>query len=181
LGPERSANRWQPSFLAAGGVDLPAPIADVRADPVAAWTGHSAAVQALFAEGDRCFVHPYTEEHPLSEVLDKFYTADVFMHTWVLARAAGIEPDLDPGRCTELLHSMEPIEEVLRSSGEYGPPVEIDAAASPQNKLIAFINRDPHWTPPAARDRRGRLHPPSEPKPPTSSSSSCPHATNGPR
>jgi uncharacterized protein (TIGR03086 family) len=141
---------WFTAFLAAGGVGLPAPIADVRSDPVAAWTGHCAAVQALFNEGDRRFVHPYTGEDSLAEAIDKFYTADVFMHTWDLARSAGINPQLDPGRCAELLEGMQPIEAMLRSSGQYGPSVEVDIHAPAQDRLMAFIGRDPRWTPPIA-------------------------------
>ena len=114
---------------------------------MAAWSGHSAAVQALFAEGDRRFVHPYTGENALADAIDKFYTADVFMHTWDLARAGGIDPHLDPVRCAELLEGMRPIEDLLRSSGQFGPSVEVDVHASAQDRLMAFIGRDPEWTP----------------------------------
>ena len=48
---------------------------------------------------------------------------------------------------------MEPIEELLRNSGQYGPRVEVPADADAQTRLIAFIGRDPGWRgqkPPAA-------------------------------
>ena len=44
------------------------------------------------------------------------------MHTWDLARATGQDDRLDSDFCTELLAGMEPIEEVMRSSGQYGRP-----------------------------------------------------------
>ena len=56
-----------------------------------------------------------------TRAIDQFYTADVFMHTWDLARATGQDDRLDPTFCAELLAGMEPIEEILRASGQYGP------------------------------------------------------------
>ena len=49
-----------------------------------------------------------------------------------------------------LLAGMEPMEEVMRSSGQYGPRVEVAADAGPQTRLICFIGRDPSWRSPAA-------------------------------
>ncbi|MDQ3312282.1 MAG: TIGR03086 family protein, partial [Actinomycetota bacterium] len=71
------------------------------------------------------------------------YTADVFMHTWDLARATGQDETLDPDRCDEILAGMEPMDEVLRSSGQYGPKVDVPADADVQTRLLAFIGRDP--------------------------------------
>ncbi|MCU1380301.1 MAG: hypothetical protein JWN29_3284 [Acidimicrobiales bacterium] len=38
---------------------------------------------------------------------------------------------------------MEPMDEVLRQSGHYGPRVEVPADADEQTRLIAFIGRQP--------------------------------------
>ena len=38
---------------------------------------------------------------------------------------------------------MEPLDELLRSSGQYGPRVPVPDDADPQTKLLAFIGRDP--------------------------------------
>ncbi|MDR6172864.1 hypothetical protein QE364_001574 [Nocardioides zeae] len=55
--------------------------------------------------------------------------------------------DVDEARCAEVLAGMEPIEEMLRASGQYGPrrPVADDAPAS--DRLMAFLGRDPGWRP----------------------------------
>ena len=53
-----------------------------------------------------------------------FFTGDVFMHTWDLARATGQPEQLDEGMAAEMLAGMEPIDEMLRQSGQYGPKVE---------------------------------------------------------
>jgi hypothetical protein len=86
--------------------------------------------------------------HPMAHSRDRqFYTADVFMHTWGLARATGQDDRLDSDFCAKLPgwscsrgscarpYNMAP-----------GCPVKDDADA--QTKMLAFIGRDPYWTPP---------------------------------
>jgi uncharacterized protein (TIGR03086 family) len=137
---------WFPAFLENGaGVRLPGG-PSVDADPVAAWQTHSDAVQALLddpATADKVLSNPNTGDVPLDEAINRFYTSDVFMHTWDLARATGQDETLDPDKCAELLAGMEPYEEAMRSSGQYGPRVEVPADADVQTRLLAFIGRDP--------------------------------------
>ena len=68
----------------------------------------------------------------------------VFMH--YLSRATGQDDRLDPGFCAELLGGMEPMEQVLRSSGQYGARVEVPGDADTQTRLLGFIGRDPFWS-----------------------------------
>lgn len=42
-----------------------------------------------------------------------------------------------------MLEGMQPLDEVLRSSGQFGPKVEVPADADVQTRLLAFIGRDP--------------------------------------
>lgn len=138
---------WFPAFLAGGGVTLSAGPA-VSRDPIAAWQHQADAVQHLIqSRGEESFTHPYAGTHPLAEAIDRFYTADVFMHTWDLAVATGQDPDLDPSFATRLLDGLTAIEEVLRSSGQYGAPVPVAAQAPVVDRLMGFIGRDPQWRP----------------------------------
>ena len=140
---------WFGGFLTSGGVDLPAgpPVAD---DPVAAWRHRAHAVQALVEErGADDFTHPFLGTQPLAVAVDRFYTSDVFMHSWDLARASGQEARLDEGFAAELLGGMRAMEDALRSSGHYGPAVPVSPAAPVVDRLVAFIGRDPAWSPPA--------------------------------
>ena len=139
---------WFPGFLSGGGVILPAGPTAAH-DPVAAWHHQADAVQALVeGRGDESFTHPYAGTHRLTDAVDRFYTADVFMHSWDLARATGQEVRLDEDFAATLLDGMRPIEEVLRSSGQYGAPVPVPADAPVVDRLMGFIGRDPAWTPP---------------------------------
>ena len=71
------------------------------------------------------------------------------MHTWDLARATGQDDLLDQTRCAELLAGMEPMEKVIRESGQFGTRVVVPGGASAQDRLIGFIGRDPSWRPPS--------------------------------
>jgi len=143
---------WLAGFLAGGaGVELPrGPSTDV--DPVGAWRVHADAVQAVLddpATAGRTLRNPHIGELPLGPAIDRFYTVDVFMHTWDLARATGQDDRLDPGLCAVLLDGTSGMEEVLRASGQYGPRVPVPADADAQTRLVGFIGRDPAFVPPS--------------------------------
>jgi hypothetical protein len=74
---------------------------------------------------------------------DMIGTTDVLLHTWDLARAPGLDETLDPKEVHDLLVGMEPLDEVLRQSGHYGPRVPVADDADEQTRLIAFIGRRP--------------------------------------
>lgn len=139
---------WLPGFLGAF-TTISLPVGpSVDDDPVAAWRIHCEAVQQLLddpavAEGP-CET-PMFGEQSLAEVIDRIYTADVFMHTWDLAVATGQDTRLDPEFCGQLLDGMQPMDRVLRESGQYGPKVEVPTDAGVQAHLLGFIGRDPSW------------------------------------
>ena len=140
---------WFPPFLAAGGVELAAGPA-VADDPVAAWQHQADAVQSVLEQrGEEDFTHPRAGTHRLADAVDRFYSADVYMHSWDLARASGQEPGLDEGYAAMMLEGMRPMEEMLRASGQYGPAVPVPDDASAVDRLMGFIGRDPSWRPPA--------------------------------
>lgn len=139
---------WFPGFLEAGaGIRLPSGPC-VEDDPAAAWQTHADAVQALLddpATAGRTLSDRHIGDVPLHQAVDRFYTADVFMHSWDLARATGQEAGLDPERCAMMLAAMEPLDEMLRQSGQYGPRVPVPDDADAESRLMAFIGRDPAW------------------------------------
>ena len=146
----RHLTEWLPPFLAAGS-DIQLPTGpSVDDDPVGAWQAHCDAVQALLddpATADLVLSNRHIGDVPLDRAIDQFYTADVFMHTWDLARATGQDDRLDSGFCADLLAGMEQLEEVIRSSGQYGARVPVKDDADAQTKMLGFIGRDPDWTP----------------------------------
>ena len=132
---------WFPSFLQDGaGVEL-AHGPSVDDDPVAAWQVHSDAVQELLDDPStrsKVLTNRHIGEVPLDRAVDQFYTSDVFMHTWDLARATGQDEKLDEAKCAVLLAGMEPLDD-----GQYGPKVDVPADSDVQTRMLAFIGRNP--------------------------------------
>jgi uncharacterized protein (TIGR03086 family) len=137
---------WLPGFLEGGSEVRLAATPSAEDDPVAAWDQHVAHVQELLddpATDDLVYESPMFGAMPLAQAIDQFYTTDVFMHTWDLARATGQDDSLDEAKCRAIYEGMLPMDDLLRSSGQFGPKVEVSDEASYQDKLIGFIGRQP--------------------------------------
>lgn len=137
---------WLPAFLdAAGGPTLPKG-PSVDDDPAGAWRTLDAAVQSLLDDPvarAREISHPRAGTHRLDAAIATFFTPDVLVHTWDLARAGGLDETLDAEMVHDLLAEMEPMDEMLRSSGQFGPRVHVPVDSDEQTKLIAFTGRRP--------------------------------------
>ncbi|CAN5466929.1 maleylpyruvate isomerase family mycothiol-dependent enzyme [soil metagenome] len=140
----RHLTEWLSAFLESS-TDITLPSGpSVDDDPVGAWRTHTRAVQALLDDpntADQVHDFPHIGSMTLSEALAMIYTNDVFMHRWDLARATGQDDTLDPDRCAEMVAAMEPMDAALRSSGHFGPRLDVADDADAQTKLLAFIGR----------------------------------------
>ena len=140
---------WMPS-LHLPAVDLPVPAGpSVDDDPAGAWKATDAAIRALLDDPATARRSTSTRagEMPLEDLVAMTGLMDLLVHTWDLARATGQDDRLDPALCADLLAGMEPIDELLRQSGQYGPKVAVPDDADVQAKMLGFIGRDPAWTP----------------------------------
>lgn len=138
---------WFPAFLAtATGLSLDRGRSPLEA-PVDAWRVHSDAVQRLLDGPDAStpFHHPMIGDMALPDAVGQFYVPDIFMHAWDLAAADGRDISLDADFCAQLLAGMQPIEELMRSSGQYGPAFPVPDDADSQTRLLGFIGRDPQF------------------------------------
>lgn len=137
---------WVPAFLAdAGGPPLVVG-PSVEDDPAGAWHALNDGIQSLLddpAASATELHHPRAGTHRLDDAIGTFVLGDVLVHTWDLARAAGLDETLDPEVVHDMLAGMEPLDEVLRASGQYGPRVDVPADADEQTRLIAFTGRHP--------------------------------------
>ncbi|MDQ3756816.1 MAG: TIGR03086 family metal-binding protein, partial [Actinomycetota bacterium] len=130
-------------FLGRAGGELQAPSADD--DPVGAWFAARDAIQAALDDPALAAQEYDTPmgRSTLERTVGMFGIGDVLVHTWDLARATGQDDRLDPDEVHRLLEAMEPHEAMMRSSGSFGPPVEVPDDADEQDKLIAFTGRRP--------------------------------------
>jgi uncharacterized protein (TIGR03086 family) len=146
----RHLAEWIPGFFgSAAGVAFP-PMPSADADPVGAWTALDGALRATLADAavaEREFDSPMGRS-TVAVAIDRIATSDVFVHTWDLARAAGLDDRIDPHEAAAMLAGMEPMDTALRASGHYGPRVPVDDGADAVARLVAFTGRDPAWRPP---------------------------------
>ena len=75
-------------------------------------------------------------------------TTDVIVHTWDLARAIDVDPQLDQLLCELSFQAALSHDEQLRASGMFGPAVPVPADADAGSRLVAFFGQ---------RSRVGRL------------------------
>jgi uncharacterized protein (TIGR03086 family) len=140
---------WVPAVMGRAGIDLPAPppaTPTVDDDPLAAWTALAGALQAALddpATAARTFDAGPPGELRVDAAISMLVTGDVAVHTWDLARAVGLDDEIDPVVAAEMLAGLAPLDDVLRRSGHYGPKVELAPGASVQDQLLAFLGRDP--------------------------------------
>jgi uncharacterized protein (TIGR03086 family) len=109
--------------------------------PLAAWLSArselSAAVEAAGAE--KVLSWPFGERSVDTGL--GWFSLEVLVHTWDLARAKGSEVRLDPALVHEQLVRLRPIGRFLRGPGAYGPELEAPAGADEQDQLLAFLGR----------------------------------------
>ncbi len=135
---------WMPGMFF-GSTGLAAPvIPSVDDDPAAAWHALDGALQAALDD-------PGTAAHEfemrmgrfsVEQAIGMFAVGDILVHTWDIARAAGLDEALDADEVHSLYAGMSSMDEsVLRDSGQFGPRVEVTDDADEQTRLIAYTGR----------------------------------------
>jgi uncharacterized protein (TIGR03086 family) len=141
---------WLPGpgfLLGTFGVEA-GPVPPVEEDPAGAWATVRDAVQrglddpAVAGRVEDCGP---AGRLSFEAAVDMTCTPDVLIHTWDLARAAGVDVELDPGtvaRQAEAVDAMPPeVDEAMRRSGHFGPRVDVPAGADDLTRLLAFNGR----------------------------------------
>jgi len=136
---------WLPAFFFdTFDLDHP-PVPSVEADPAAAWSVVDGTIQSAL---DDPAVAARVRSTPMgdwtfAQTIDTICTPDVLIHTWDLARATGLDERLDPDEIHRFASAMEPMDEMLRASGQYGPRVPVSDEADEQTRVLAFLGRRP--------------------------------------
>jgi uncharacterized protein (TIGR03086 family) len=111
-------------------------------EPKAAW--EASAKEATAAVGragamERT-VHVSYGDIPGEEYAFQLFT-DLLIHGWDLARGIGSDDSLDPELVEACYERIKPQEDMLKSSGLYGPKVEPPRDADRQTQLLAVVGR----------------------------------------
>ena len=136
---------WVPGFFSSfASLDL-GEMPSVDEDPVAAWRALDHALRAALDDPEVALMEFEMRgtRYTVERAIDQFVSGDLVVHAWDLARATGLDERLDPEEVHAMLVEMEPLDEMLRQSGHYGPKIPVPDDADEQTRLIAFTGRQP--------------------------------------
>jgi uncharacterized protein (TIGR03086 family) len=122
-----------------GGADAPGPTGDPSAD----WVAARDAALTVLEQADLSQVVEGPMGPMPAEIVCGIMTNDVLVHTWDLARAVGADEALPVDLVEGAYAALLPFDDLLRQSGFFGPKLEVSEAASTQDRLLAFLGRQP--------------------------------------
>lgn len=141
---------WIPGpgfLLGTFGIDT-GPIPSVDSDPHGAWAAVAAAVQGGLDDPDvagRVEDCGPPGEMSFAAAVDMTCTADVLIHTWDIATATGVNVELDAAEIARHAQSLDHIpaevDSAMRSTGMYGPRINLAADADATTRVLAFFGR----------------------------------------
>ncbi len=77
-----------------------------------------------------------------------FELIEVVVHGWDIARGLGVDPAFDDDVAPAALFGARMwVDDSVRVPGMFGPEVAAPTGAAPLQELVAFLGRDPAWTP----------------------------------
>ncbi|MGO9876148.1 MAG: TIGR03086 family metal-binding protein [Acidimicrobiia bacterium] len=126
-----------------------------RTGPAARWAATSTALfAALDVPGtvDRVTELPGGGHSSPRTMLDAL-TVDVLVHTWDLARAADLDPELDHDLCVRAYDTVR-VDDVRGTSDMFAVRVQVPSEADAATQLVAAYGRDPGWVSPRPRGPR---------------------------
>jgi uncharacterized protein (TIGR03086 family) len=112
-------------------------------DPVQAWTDARDHMRVLSNDPETLSkaVNGPTGPTPFEQILGGLIAMDTHIHTWDLARAVGGDEQLDVNVVRFVLGMLEPMDEMIRRPGVFGPKLEPPTGADEQTQLLYFLGR----------------------------------------
>jgi uncharacterized protein (TIGR03086 family) len=137
----------QRDFLARQDLDA-GPEPDL-ADPAAAWHAQRVHVTTVLADGDVAAreYDGYFGRTTIGATMSDFYGWDLVVHGSDVARATGQEWSVGEDEAASLHATADGWGDALYSDGVCAAPVEVGDDASPTDRLLARLGRDPRWQP----------------------------------
>jgi uncharacterized protein (TIGR03086 family) len=112
-------------------------------DPRQAWESAYRAMDQITGDPEALAkeVDGPTGKMAAGEIIGRFVTMDVLVHTWDLARAVGAEERLDEDSVRRAYAALKPMDDVIRQPGRFGPKLEPPADADLQTEFLCFLGR----------------------------------------
>ncbi len=135
----------QGMFQGLVGRSMPDDMPSVDADPLVAWNAARAVTQADLDDPARA-----TEEFDggmgrmsFENAVDRFLCFDLVVHGWDLAHATGLDEGIAPQDLDHVRVQAEGFGDAMRGPQAFGPEVQPPPGADDQQKLLAFLGRNP--------------------------------------
>lgn len=134
--------RTMPRYAGVAGPELPVTAAD---DPRRAWQEASAAMQAILDDPELAGTayDGYFGRTTLGDTVDRFLGFDLVVHAWDIARATGGDERLPDDEVRALWAQAQDWGDTIRMEGICGPEVPVPDGAPVQDRLLAFVGRNP--------------------------------------
>ena len=129
---------------AAEGGEAKMPEGDVFSDPGKDYdAGREKLLAAIRSEGvfDRGWKMPFGELP--GQMMATIAYVEHLTHAWDLAKATGQDTELPQDLATDAMAGVTPMDAMWRMPNVCGPKVDVPDSASPTEKLVAFLGRQP--------------------------------------
>lgn len=112
-------------------------------DPRQAWESATRAIVEISGDADLLAeeIDGPVGPMPAGEVISRFVTMDVLVHTWDLARAVGADERLDEESVRRAYDALKPLDPMIRQPGVFDSKLEPPAGADLQTQLLYFLGR----------------------------------------
>jgi uncharacterized protein (TIGR03086 family) len=112
-------------------------------DPRRAWEQASQAIDEITGDPEAVAkeVDGPTGRMSAGEIIGRFVTMDLLVHTWDLARTIGADERLDEDSVRQAYEALKPMDAMIRQPNVFGPKLEPPIDADLQTEFLYFLGR----------------------------------------
>jgi uncharacterized protein (TIGR03086 family) len=119
-----------------------APLGEAE-DPKRAWKEAFVGVDQIAGDSKALAIEidGPTGKMPLGEIIGRFVSMDILVHTWDLARAVGADERLEEDSVQRAYDALKPMDALIRQPSVFGPKLEPPRGADLQTEFLYFLGR----------------------------------------
>lgn len=112
-------------------------------DPLLAWQEASRGIDEIAGDTDALAkeIDGPTGRMPAGQIIARFVTMDLLVHTWDLGSAVGVPVRLPEDSVREAYEALRPMDDMIREPNVFGPKLEPPPGADLQTELLYFLGR----------------------------------------
>lgn len=112
-------------------------------DPKQAWEDATRAMAQITGDPEALSkeIDGPTGKMPAGDVIGRFVTMDLLVHTWDLARTVGADERLDEDAVRRSYEALKPMDAMIRQPNVFGPKLDPPGDADLQTEFLYFLGR----------------------------------------